>query len=285
MVTNISHFSILPVLISVDTPNQSKRDVEIDYICTSTGTGFLYRKNDTIYLITNRHVITERSLDNTILPNCLGGVPRRIRFDIPIQRNDNITHEVILEVGPLVGDVKLYSTDGTPNWLIHPNYKIDVIAIPLCKTTETDKHIICLNDMPLEEKMLVSVSDDVFVIGYPYGKTSGQKCPLAIWKRATIASEPNASFYPDGRKTFLIDTTTRSGMSGSPVFAKSSNVCAYEHGGVALGPGQHYKFPGVYSARIDGDRLDDSFLGIVWKAELIDEIIDGNKTENNPPIF
>ncbi len=285
MSTNISKLSILPVLISVKTKNKACLCATNEYLCTSTGTGFLYRKNDMIYLITNRHVVTERSLENEILPHCSGGIPELLHFDIPVQRLNAETKEIVLEVGPLTGDIRLYSSDGKALWLVHPEHKTDVVAIPMFNIADIEQHVLCLNDMPLEDKMVISVADDVFVIGYPYGKTSGLECPLAIWKRATIASEPNSSFYPDGRDTFLIDTTTRSGMSGSPVFAKVSNVCTFENGGIVLGSGQYYKFLGVYSSRIDGDRLDDSFLGIVWKAKLIDEIIDGNVKENNPPML
>ena len=41
-----------------------------------------------------------------------------------------------------------------------------------------------------------------------------------IWKRGSIASEPEIPI--DGKPMFYIDTATRQGMSGAPVFAQTS---------------------------------------------------------------
>ena len=131
--------------------------------------------------------------------------------------------------------------------------------------------------------MKVSVADDVFVLGFPYGQTAGIHNLMPVWKRATIATQPDKNFYDDGRDTFLIDTTTRSGMSGAPVFARSNGQCFTENGDISIDGQAHFKFLGVYSSRIDGDKRDDSFLGLVWKRNLIDEIIDGGNFEDNPP--
>lgn len=118
--------------------------------------------------------------------------------------------------------------------------------------------------------------DDIFVIGYPLGLSSGDGV-LPIYKRGSIASEPAV----DPMK-FLIDARTYSGMSGSPA------VCS--HSGVWREPGTDFgesiigtikKFVGVYSGRRFGEPGPDeaspavSEIGIVWKRHLIDEIIAG----------
>jgi hypothetical protein len=58
---------------------------------------------------------------------------------------------------------------------------------------------------------------DVFVLGFPRGMSGGAEFP--IWKRGSIASEPN--FDIDNLPKILIDTATREGMSGAPVYALS----------------------------------------------------------------
>ena len=47
------------------------------------------------------------------------------------------------------------------------------------------------------------------------------------------------------------------------------------NGSVSIGTGYAMKFLGVYSGRVDGQQNNESCLGLVWKKELIDEIIDG----------
>lgn len=121
---------------------------------------------------------------------------------------------------------------------------------------------------------------DVFVLGFPLGWTGGAKYP--IWKRASIASEP--LFDLDDLPKMYIDTATRQGMSGSPVFAKCSGNFFLE-GSDTSNPlqmmmGEAYRFLGVYSGRIgDGGDNKDEFsaqLGIVWKERVIREIIESS---------
>jgi hypothetical protein len=131
--------------------------------------------------------------------------------------------------------------------------------------------------------MLIEVADDVFVIGYPFGK-GGLEIPiLPVWKRASIASEPSLSYYTDGRDCFLIDTTTRSGMSGSPVIAyKTGAFRTTDSDRLSVVPnGFASKLLGVYSGRIDGYSKDDSFVGVIWKEKLINEIIDSNNFDTS----
>jgi hypothetical protein len=62
------------------------------------------------------------------------------------------------------------------------------------------------------------IGAEVFVLGYPRGVTSTGVFP--IWKRASIASEPQSSVSLEGTEynnLFYIDGLTKTGMSGSPV--------------------------------------------------------------------
>lgn len=253
------------------------------------GTGFLYEKNNFVFLITNRHVVTTRDLDNNPLPSVnISTKPTSVEFFTSLFRKDITTGHMDVKKGKEICKVELYDATNQPIWLKHPTLKIDVVAIPMYEKDPPRNNFsegqLCINNsIRFDDRMVINISDDVFVVGYPFGRTAGERSPLPIWKRATIASEPLDDYYQDGRKTFLIDTTTRSGMSGSPVIRKS-NVLHYpgRHTRVCVTDRENYKFLGIYSARIDGDNEADSYLGLVWKKELIEEIIDGNTKEVLP---
>jgi hypothetical protein len=113
---------------------------------------------------------------------------------------------------------------------------------------------------------------EAFVIGYPFSKPP--RLVLPIWKRASIASEPDLDI--DNLPKMLIDTATRSGLSGSPVVMQRIGLHGME-GGVMKGSeiiGRIRNFIGVYSGRI-GDNEFKAQLGIVWKARVIDEKVLG----------
>ena len=98
-----------------------------------------------------------------------------------------------------------------------------------------------------------------------------------IWKKASIASEPNIDIQQ--MPYFFIDTATRSGMSGSPVVIYRKRSFTIEEESTGKFSGHITKLIGVYSGRIgaDSDMISDAQLGRVWKASVIDEIIELNQ--------
>lgn len=280
--------SLIPLALTAFSPNKNPvTSAETPFISSFYGTGFFYQKGGIVYLITNRHVITKRDMDNNLLPGTKGDVPEYLEY-IPGAMINNGGSVSASKPNHYKVTCPLYDESGHPRWLIHPTHKVDVVAIPAHtqqapNADGTFANLLCINSLPMSEDMKVSVADDVFVVGYPNGKTAGIGSSLAVWKRATIASEPEKSYYPDGRQTCLIDTTTRSGMSGSPVFCRHNNSYFSTNGACIMDGQPHNKFLGVYSSRIDGDQGPDSFLGLIWKAPLIEEIINGNKLEDNAP--
>ena len=62
------------------------------------------------------------------------------------------------------------------------------------------------------------VTQDVFIVGHPFGLNHGYLWP--IWIRGSVASEPSLFFNykEDEYPLFLVDSRTRPGTSGSPVF-------------------------------------------------------------------
>lgn len=74
----------------------------------------------------------------------------------------------------------------------------------------------------------------------------------------------------DGKPTFLIDATTRGGMSGSPVVLRLTGGYPTRNGGMVLAGGMATKFLGVYAGRIH----DDVEIGYVWRPGLVIEILE-----------
>ncbi len=169
-------------------------------------------------------------------------------------------------------EVPLFDSQGRPRWLEHPNHRsaVDVAAIPV--SIPESMSIFPLNDLEYDE-FRVEISHDVFVIGFPRGLSASGRFP--IWKRGTIASEPQIDLH--GLPSLLIDSATREGMSGSPVFVQFNGLYMHEPGKLS---GQNTlgilrRFLGVYSGRLPGVDEFEAQLGFVWKQSVVDEISAG----------
>jgi hypothetical protein len=161
-----------------------------------------------------------------------------------------------------------------PVWYEHPTHghKVDVVAIPLHERICATYRLFPINHIDFDANFKTEVADDAFVVGYPFSETPVAQLP--IWKRASIASEPDVNI--DGLPKLLVDTATRSGLSGSPVIMQRIGIHGAT-GGKMIGSeiiGRIRNFIGVYSGRIGSDETKAQ-LGIVWKANVVEEIIDG----------
>lgn len=159
-----------------------------------------------------------------------------------------------------------------PLYHIHPTLgeRVDLATFPLCGLEETA--IVTANSPQHSlNRIVLRPSLDVFVLGYPRGMSGGAKLP--IWKRGTIATEPD--FDLEGLPKFWIDTATREGMSGSPVYAQATGMWFEEEklemDDAIFGTGR--RFAGIYSGRVGADPLQAQ-LGIVWKVRAIEETIE-----------
>ena len=106
----------------------------------------------------------------------------------------------------------------------------------------------------------------VSIIGFPAGFTGPYRFP--IWKTGHIASDPDLDYAK--RPMFLIDATTRGGMSGSPVVTRLWSFRNRE-GQVVFTAGMRTRFLGVYAGRLGGSTTE---IGRVWRPGVIDEILD-----------
>ncbi len=257
----------MPRSIFVDPLSASSLRVEpwFERQALATATGFTVKVGDHFYLITNWHVVTGRDADTgACLDKKNAATPDRlvVRFH---QKDALGTWTSV--------DIPLFSAEGNPVWIEHPlGSKVDVVAIPLAPPAHVVIHPL---DLSLAETdMVVAPAMPVSVIGFPLGLSAGENWP--IWKTGHVASDPDIDFQP-GRPAFLIDATTRSGMSGAPVVLRLNGGYSTSEGNHIMAGGMSTKFVGVYAGRIH----DDSEIGRVWRPFVIKEVLGGKLLFND----
>jgi hypothetical protein len=241
----------------------------------SSGTGFVYEKNHNFYLVTNWHNVSGKnpftgeylSKKTSAMPDMLSTMFRVKEMPASCKREHILLYE----------DNRMMK----PKWLEHPEFghKVDVVVLPISEDIISKFTLFPINKISFDTQYKEEVGDDAFVIGYPFSEVTYLQMP--IWKRASIASEPDINL--DQTPKMLIDTATRPGLSGSPVIMQRVGIHGLENGQAVDSSiiGRIRKFIGIYSGRIGDDELKAQ-LGIVWKARVVDEIIDGN-TIGKPP--
>lgn len=239
----------------------------------ASATGFIYKRNQKLYLITNWHnVVGKNPLTGEYLSkHC--GIPDVIVLTLLKSKPPKIEWENY----PL----NLYDESKNSDWLIHPLHgeKIDVVAIELEFDENFGGVFKPLNNIHFDDYK-AEIADDIFILGFPFELSGGGYFP--IWKRGSIASEPDIDY--DGLPKLLVDTASRKGMSGSPVIYRRTGIHGTEKGEFTedTSIGTIQGFVGVYSGRIGISELDAQ-LGIVWKKEVIDQIIDGERKDDYSP--
>lgn len=220
-------------------------------------TGFVVRKGSSYYLITNWHVVSGRHPETN-----------------QVQHQLELTPDAILiwhhgkQLGSWVKKKEyLFDEKGKRRWFEHKKGRfVDVIALPL-RNTGNDVTLYPFDLLLAETDMLPEVAMPVSIIGFPLGFTSSGFFP--IWKTGHIASEPNLDYQ--GEPLFLIDATTRGGMSGSPVVLRMTGGYKKKDGSAIMSSSGHRTlFLGIYSGRLPRD----SEIGRVWRPRLVNEILE-----------
>lgn len=221
----------------------------------ASATAFTVRWETQPYLITNWHVVTGRNADtDQCLDKKYAAIPNTLSVCFHTKGNLGAWKVV---------DLPLQDAEGRPLWLEHPMGRvIDVVALPISSVQNIDVHAL---DLALANVDIVPTpAMPVSVIGYPLGLAAGKSWP--IWKTGHIASDPDIDYEP-GRPAFLVDATTRSGMSGAPVVLRLDSY-RRRSGTQIIAGGTATKFMGVYAGRIH----DASEIGRVWRPFVLWEL-------------
>ena len=244
----------------------------------ASATGFYWSVEDQLYLITNWHCVTGLN-SNTRKP--IGNFfPTHIHvwFNEKGDQLDGGGHRVLF-VGK---QLALYDSSDTPVWLEHKlGGQVDIVAIPIDNYEWQDK-IYTVNKKHQLPDFNPMCGDDCFIVGYPEGFVGPSGTP--IWKRASIATEPELDY--GNKPLFLADSLTRKGMSGSPVFARVQGLWGQEGAQLNIGGdssvlGFWTKFIGIYAGR-EASESDGFQLARVWKRSALDELITSGVTPKHP---
>jgi hypothetical protein len=227
-------------------------------------TGMLWRRNNKTYLVSNWHVFSGRNTytGQLLVPNSLA-FPESVFFEIAIQTISDGVRFFQFEY-PLFDNQNSL-------WIMDPKkgQDIDVAALDITNSSLGDQ-FLALGDQFENSPIDVGVGDDVFIIGYPRGLHKQQGFP--IWKRGSIATEFQLAV--DDLPIFLVDSATREGMSGSPVYAVRKGSFLSPDGTQSFITGHARKFLGVYSGRYGADDEMSAQVGRVWHAFLVNNILD-----------
>lgn len=263
-----------------------------------TGTGFIVDFAGHYALVTNWHVLSGRHAISGQPLHRMGSLPTRISFHVTAFVQQKLPSGSIdsLHFKPISLD--LYDDMHTPIWIDNgPTDPIDDFSLIYLDffADHNDGKDYKLKSIPLGEVLYVTpidknntnptppfalftnlyppIGSDVFVLGYPKGlELTGV---LPIWKRASIATEPQSPIAHGsvGRQNlFYIDGNTKPGMSGAPViYITEPGVRLVTDDGDAVDwtPGAPILL-GVYAGR-DGVTQDEHelSLGRVWKTASI----------------
>ena len=255
----------------------------------STGTGFFYQLDNDLFIITNWHVISGRDW-----PSGKANTPdgrRLTRMGLKLAKLTDQKGEYYFASR----DGAIFS-DTNPKWLEHPDlgWKCDIVAFPVGKIPEVVQQFHKPANFVSRETIPIEPGGTVFITGYPESISSGPGLP--IYKSGYIASEPDFDARVDGTPSmvggmkdgieipaFFIDSLTRKGMSGSPIFAAYSGwwnpddpYGKFELKGSSRN-GRAVQFIGCYSGRAKGERESDAALGLCWRESVIREICEARK--------
>ncbi len=232
------------------------------------GTGFTVKTNNgDNFLITNWHCVTGRNPE-TNEQLSTNGVVDPERMDIHFLKRGSLNEWMIKTI-------RLRDENGRIFYIEHPKgQEIDVVAIKLENYIDID--IYNLWEGNIVDNIDMDITDTCSIVGFPKGISTAGKFP--IWKIGHIASEFELNH--DNKPMFLIDASTREGMSGSPVYCVR-NKFASIGGEMMTGTDSISRFLGVYAGRVG----NDIEIGRVFKAECIEQILINYYNNINPYRF
>ncbi len=273
------------------------------------GTGVVYERHGQHFIVTAWHNVTGLHPETLGHLSDKGAVPDNIIATIAISAvQDGVRAGVFrLPVAlPLQDDDKALFYIHPANWP-----RVDVVAIPFNPeaphTIEMQVSTGGIHKMemplsttnsvgastavcPLQQYLLpdakvaqrwidnVGVTEELFIPGYPQNVQDYYAQP--VWKRATIASSVQIGWNRE--KKFLIDSASKSGMSGSPVLYYSPKGEVRISGSTYCYSQDAAILAGIYVGRLGVTKEADPQVGIVWHRSVIDEIIDGKCFERLP---
>ena len=218
--------------------------------------GFIVKYKGIHFLVTNWHVFSGKNYQTGEVLHSSGALPGFINFNLNHLDNGigsvyNVTEQPISHFNFKI-------------WFEHPSteHKFDVAVMPIenhVKPFENKIQALNIEDNTIIEENL-KVMDGIFIIGYPLKNLSTPN-RYPIYKTGTIASEPNIQ---GALPHILVDTKTKSGMSGSLVVIEKTLVEEKSEFEKTIHFKKNYLI-GIYSGRESiSKEFNEAELGIIW---------------------
>jgi hypothetical protein len=225
----------------------SRRDSQDVVISSMTACGFLWRRDEDVFLITTRGVLTgvQHVANQLLAPDAF--VPTAVDFAISLQRDVGAARPIR---DTKAVRIKLLDDDGQPLWRAHPTWgkAVDVAALKLPSLGDSVLLTLPVNAYDDFTDFEPRDGDGALTLGYPRAVDGGDGNPA--WAQGAITGQPVGDMI-------LIETQARGDMAGSLVVATRDAAAT---------------FLGIYGGR-GGE--DAPGRGIVWRAAVIEQIIAG----------
>jgi S1-C subfamily serine protease len=222
----------------------------------TAGTGFFFRRDAQLYLVTSRHVLHDPATDH---------LPDRIEIMVHVDAQNLTRFQPV--------SIPLYS-NGVSRWKTGTDSggEVDIAAIAIDDSSLPPGALVS----PFEPDDLAIGPDEVCVglpillVGFPLGFYDTVH-HLPVVRQGSIASAFGVRFQ--GQGYFLTDARMHRGTSGAPVVLRQ----------FGKGGERQHTLLGVHSARMEmsgRDALRDDVLGLncAWYADMLMTLTDPAKT-------
>lgn len=247
---------------SMTTTRLSLRRGELE---VAVGSGFLWRHGNQRCIVTAWHNLTGTHPETGRSLSPTGARPDNVVAALLSSRTDYAVSY----------SYDLYDRDGQPAWIIHPlgSAQVDLAFFPLNNITE-DFASRPANDVE-QAQLTLTAGSDLFILGYPRDLS---RLGLPIWKRASLAIDPDAILNEAGHRHLLVDTATREGLSGGLAIASGYGIYSLAGGGMSMGNGAT-KVVGVYTGRIASSDELAAQIGMVWPIRYVEEMMQSGRRD------
>lgn len=255
------------------------------------GTGFLVARNlpsdktkSKIYIVTNKHMIGDWSLVDTLIPN-------------PAIKVYLYLKDTSVAVAPVNVPILDKAKKLLPTVKIHTNPKIDIVAIDITQQIVSTKNLdINYFDMsyliPIDsiaKTTYTGIGDQVYAIGYPAGITS-TNTNKPIIKSGYISSslsgglKINSDWISRSKKKiktsaegkfFLVDGLIIGGNSGGPIVHPKERKYKVENGQLAYTQGE---IPNLIFGIVSFG-LANTGISVIYSCDHIIEVLNQHRLE------
>lgn len=226
----------------------------------AVGSGVIWRNGNQLAIVTAWHNLTGAHYDTRQSLSKTGARPNRVRATFLEGQADKLHHL----------HIDLRTADDEPAWVVHPrgSTAVDLAAVPIPIDLPQSIINVPTNDLP-NSSIAVNVGSDLSIVGYPLGIA---RLGLPIWKKASLAIEPQAILDADGHRYAIVDSATRKGMSGAPVFARREGMALSADGRLSYAARADTSFYGIYTGRLSTRDPLGAQLGIVWPSRFVNDL-------------